>query len=77
MFNRATISPLDRAYSQVKFWNGVPGALPALSTFAPRQLLISAALGIWATRLGTFLLRVFISKISIACSLSYLLYRGL
>ncbi|KAK7452189.1 hypothetical protein VKT23_012292 [Stygiomarasmius scandens] len=29
--------------------------LPPLSSFAPRQLLLTAALGIWTTRLGTFL----------------------
>ncbi|KAF8589335.1 DUF1295-domain-containing protein [Ramaria rubella] len=41
---------------KAKFVDGVPGALPGLSTFAPRQLLLSYALVIWATRLGTFLL---------------------
>ncbi|PPQ77136.1 hypothetical protein CVT25_010830 [Psilocybe cyanescens] len=40
---------------KAKYWNGVPGSLPALSSFAPRQLLISAAVGIWAVRLGSFL----------------------
>ncbi|KAJ3775242.1 DUF1295-domain-containing protein [Lentinula raphanica] len=29
--------------------------LPPLSSFAPRQLMLSAALGIWITRLGSFL----------------------
>ncbi|KAF9484395.1 DUF1295-domain-containing protein [Pholiota conissans] len=38
-----------------KFWNGVPGPLPDLTSFAPRQILLSAALGIWSTRLGSFL----------------------
>ncbi|KAF5379805.1 hypothetical protein D9615_005682 [Tricholomella constricta] len=38
-----------------KFYYGIPGALPALSSFAPRQLLLSAALGIWSVRLGSFL----------------------
>ncbi|KAF9468205.1 hypothetical protein BDZ94DRAFT_1247462 [Collybia nuda] len=40
---------------KAKFYHGIPGALPALSTFAPRQLLLSAALGIWSVRLGSFL----------------------
>ncbi|KAJ3855130.1 hypothetical protein EV368DRAFT_72472 [Lentinula lateritia] len=33
--------------------------LPSLSHFAPRQLILSAALGIWITRLGSFLVQVF------------------
>jgi hypothetical protein len=37
------------------FIQGIPMTLPALSTFAPRQLLATAALGIWTVRLGTFL----------------------
>ncbi|KAE9401530.1 DUF1295-domain-containing protein [Gymnopus androsaceus JB14] len=31
--------------------------LAPLSSFAPRQLLLSAALGVWATRLGSFLVQ--------------------
>ncbi|KAJ3929181.1 MAG: hypothetical protein NXY57DRAFT_1017777 [Lentinula lateritia] len=33
--------------------------LPPLSHFAPRQLILSAALGIWITRLGSFLVQAF------------------
>lgn len=40
---------------KAKFYLGIPGSLPALSTFAPRQLLLTAALGIWSIRLGSFL----------------------
>ncbi|KDR79009.1 hypothetical protein GALMADRAFT_244736 [Galerina marginata CBS 339.88] len=40
---------------KAKFWDGIPGALPALSSFAPRQLLITAAVGVWSVRLGSFL----------------------
>ncbi|KAF5359375.1 hypothetical protein D9756_003244 [Leucocoprinus leucothites] len=40
---------------KTKFWDGVPGPLSPLSTFAPRQLLLSAAVGIWSFRLGSFL----------------------
>ncbi|KAL0948647.1 hypothetical protein HGRIS_010451 [Hohenbuehelia grisea] len=40
---------------KARFWNGSTAALPALSSFAPRQLLLSAALGIWSARLGTYL----------------------
>ncbi|KAJ7510476.1 hypothetical protein B0H11DRAFT_1959274 [Mycena galericulata] len=40
-----------------KFFGGVtvPGPLPSIMSFAPRQLLLSAALGIWSVRLGSFL----------------------
>ncbi|XP_006459239.1 hypothetical protein AGABI2DRAFT_201274 [Agaricus bisporus var. bisporus H97] len=38
-----------------KFWDGIPGPLPALSSFAPRQLLLTAAVGVWSLRLGSFL----------------------
>lgn len=38
---------------KVKYLHGTP--LPPLSSFAPRQLLLSAALGIWSIRLGTYL----------------------
>ncbi|KAJ7183212.1 hypothetical protein C8R46DRAFT_1066275 [Mycena filopes] len=38
-----------------KFIAGVPGPLPSIWSFAPRQLLLSAALGIWSVRLGSFL----------------------
>lgn len=34
------------------------GALPAITTFAPRQLLLSAALSVWSLRLGSFLVQV-------------------
>jgi len=37
---------------KAKFWEGT---LPALSSLAPRQLLVSAAVGLWSIRLGTFL----------------------
>ncbi|KAJ7088370.1 hypothetical protein B0H15DRAFT_1022402 [Mycena belliarum] len=38
-----------------KLIDGVPGPLPALSSFAPRQLLLTAAVALWAARIGTFL----------------------
>lgn len=41
-----------------KFYLGKPGPLPALSSFAPRQLLLSACLGVWSIRLGSYLLQV-------------------
>ncbi|KZT41773.1 DUF1295-domain-containing protein [Sistotremastrum suecicum HHB10207 ss-3] len=41
---------------RAKYWDRIPGALlPSITSFAPRQLLLSAALGIWTARLGSFL----------------------
>ncbi|KAJ7236272.1 hypothetical protein B0H12DRAFT_1140554 [Mycena haematopus] len=37
------------------FLDGKAGPLPSVWSFAPRQLLVSAALGIWCVRLGSFL----------------------
>ncbi|EDR08703.1 uncharacterized protein LACBIDRAFT_297170 [Laccaria bicolor S238N-H82] len=42
-------------FLKAKYWDGIPGPLPALSTFAPRQLLLTAAVGIWSIRLGSYL----------------------
>ncbi|CAK5268650.1 unnamed protein product [Mycena citricolor] len=38
---------------KAKFNHGVP--LPPITSFAPRQLLVTAALGLWSARLGSFL----------------------
>ncbi|KAG8705578.1 hypothetical protein FRC08_001592 [Ceratobasidium sp. 394] len=38
-----------------KYWYKVPGSLPPLTSFGPRQLLLTGCLCIWAGRLGTFL----------------------
>ncbi|CEL62897.1 hypothetical protein RSOLAG1IB_12596 [Rhizoctonia solani AG-1 IB] len=39
-----------------KFWYKVPGAaIPPLTSFAPRQLLLTGCLCLWAGRLGSFL----------------------
>ncbi|KAJ7352371.1 hypothetical protein DFH08DRAFT_858679 [Mycena albidolilacea] len=38
-----------------KFLDGRAGPLPSVWSFAPRQLLLSVAIGIWSARLGTFL----------------------
>jgi len=42
---------------KAKLWDKADIALPKLTSFAPRQLLISAALGIWSVRLGSFLVQ--------------------
>lgn len=44
---------------RAKYWDRLPGAvLPSLGSFAPRQLLVTAALSMWSMRLGSFLLTV-------------------
>ena len=54
----ATFLSLYYPYLKAKFWEGISGPLPALSTFAPRQLLLTAAVGIWSIRLGSYLAMV-------------------
>lgn len=43
---------------KAKYIHGVNLPLPPLGSFAPRQLLLSAALGIWSFRLGSYLATV-------------------
>ena len=44
---------------KAKFWYKLPNAqLPPITSFAPRQLLLSAAVVAWSTRLGSFLVTV-------------------
>lgn len=57
-FLSATFVSLYYPALRAKYIDGVPGALPALSAFAPRQLVASAMLGIWSIRLGSFLVQV-------------------
>ncbi|KAF8896558.1 hypothetical protein BD779DRAFT_1433653 [Infundibulicybe gibba] len=40
---------------RARYIGGLPGPLPTLASFAPRQLLLSAALSAWSIRLGSFL----------------------
>jgi len=40
---------------KARYYDRLPVALPSLFSFAPRQLLLTAALGIWGVRLGSFL----------------------
>lgn len=40
---------------KARFVEGTISSLPHITSFAPRQLLLSAAVGIWSARLGTFL----------------------
>jgi hypothetical protein len=43
---------------KAKFYEGRSVAFPPLTTFASRQLLVTAFLGIWSARLGSFLFYV-------------------
>jgi len=53
----ASVISLYYPFLKAKFWYKNLAELPPLSTqfFAPRQLLIAAAVGIWSLRLGSFL----------------------
>ncbi|KAJ3515900.1 hypothetical protein NLJ89_g1468 [Agrocybe chaxingu] len=53
----ATTTVLSLYYPSLKakFWDGLPGPLPPPMSFAPRQVLLSAAIGLWTLRLGSFL----------------------
>lgn len=52
-----------------KFLDGRAGPLPSVWSFAPRQLLLSVAIGIWSARLGTFLAAVRISHAPLAAAI--------
>ncbi|KAI0249150.1 DUF1295-domain-containing protein [Lactifluus subvellereus] len=56
-FLSATVTSLYYPTLKAKFWEGAPVPFPPLSSFAPRQLLLTAALGIWTIRLGGFLVQ--------------------
>ncbi|KAJ3554543.1 hypothetical protein NM688_g3052 [Phlebia brevispora] len=55
-FLSTTLVSLYYPSLRAKFWDRIPDAmLPNLTSFAPRQLLLSACVGVWSVRLGTFL----------------------
>ncbi|KAJ7066151.1 hypothetical protein C8F01DRAFT_981232 [Mycena amicta] len=54
-FLTSTLVSLYYPALKAKFWDGTLDALPNILSFAPRQLLVNAALGIWSVRLGSFL----------------------
>jgi hypothetical protein len=43
------------------YWEGSNVSFPPLSSFAPRQLLLTGALAVWTIRLGSFLVQVIAS----------------
>ncbi|KAJ7880977.1 hypothetical protein B0H14DRAFT_2705653 [Mycena olivaceomarginata] len=46
---------LSTTFVSLKFLDGRAGPLPSVWSFAPRQLLLSVAIGIWSARLGDVL----------------------
>lgn len=42
---------------KARYWEGANYPFPPLSSFAPRQLLLTASLVIWTVRLGSFLVQ--------------------
>ena len=57
-FLSTTFASLYYPAFKSRLWDGLSTPIPALSSFAPRQLILTAALGIWTARLGTFLVSV-------------------
>ncbi|KAI0768101.1 DUF1295-domain-containing protein [Trametes elegans] len=55
-FVSTTLISLYYPHLKLKYWDRVPNTrLPPITSFAPRQLLLSAAVLAWTTRLGSFL----------------------
>ena len=55
---------------RARYWEDVNVPFPPLSSFAPRQLLLTAALVVWTVRLGSFLVQVkqhFCALCDVAC----------
>ena len=58
-FASTTLVSLYYPHLKAKFWDRVPNAaLPNILHFAPRQILLNAAILAWTTRLGSFLFTV-------------------
>ncbi|PCH42306.1 DUF1295-domain-containing protein [Wolfiporia cocos MD-104 SS10] len=55
-FLSTSVVSLYYPFLKAKYWDRIPSAtIPPLSSFAPRQLLLTAALTAWSVRLGGFL----------------------
>lgn len=72
-FLSTTLVSLYYPSLKAKYWHGANILLPRLPSFAPRQLLLSAALGIWTVRLGSFLAMVGEANIHYVCILMLIL----
>ncbi|EJF64592.1 hypothetical protein DICSQDRAFT_144356 [Dichomitus squalens LYAD-421 SS1] len=55
-FISTTLVSLYYPHLKAKFWDRLPSAvIPPVTSFAPRQMVLNAAILAWSTRLGTFL----------------------
>ncbi|KAM5538481.1 hypothetical protein V8D89_007814 [Ganoderma adspersum] len=55
-FVSSTFVSLYYPHLKAKYWDRLPAAtIPPVTSFAPRQILLNAALVAWSTRLGSFL----------------------
>ncbi|KAI0370342.1 DUF1295-domain-containing protein [Pilatotrama ljubarskyi] len=55
-FISTTLVSLYYPHLKLKYWDRIPNAtLPPITYFAPRQILMNAAILAWSTRLGSFL----------------------
>ncbi|KAI0833248.1 DUF1295-domain-containing protein [Trametes gibbosa] len=55
-FISTTLLSLYYPHLKLKYWDRAPyAALPPITSFAPRQILLNAAILAWSARLGTFL----------------------
>jgi hypothetical protein len=57
-FLSTTLVSLYYPTLKARYWEGANVPFPPLSSFAPRQLLLTGALVIWTVRLGSFLVQV-------------------
>ncbi|KAJ3001837.1 hypothetical protein NUW54_g6185 [Trametes sanguinea] len=58
-FVSTTLVSLYYPHLKAKYWDRLPNAiLPPISSFAPRQILLNAAILAWTARLGSFLFAV-------------------
>lgn len=58
-FMTSTLVSLYYPSLKARYWYRLPGVqLPPITSFSPRQLLLSAAVVAWSTRLGSFLVTV-------------------
>ena len=56
---------------KAKYWEGANVSFPPLSSFAPRQQLLTAILVIWTARLGSFLVQASVTLPPL-CDLIYM-----
>lgn len=63
-FLSGALLSLHYPWMRARLWEGRNVAFPALSSHAPRQLLLTGALAIWSARLGYFLFDVSLHRLA-------------